>query len=77
MSITDLVAIGVDKPKIDSACSLEKYFIKLFYINACMVMYLIVNQVDSCHDYAYNPLIGDTKDICGWMTLFWLWLAYP
>ena len=33
MSMTDLVAIGVDKPRIYSGCSLEKEFIELIRIN--------------------------------------------
>ena len=33
MSMADLVAIGVEIPKIDSGCSLEKEFIELIHIN--------------------------------------------
>ena len=33
MIMTDLVAISVETPKIDSGCSLEKEFTKLIYIN--------------------------------------------
>ena len=31
-----------------------------------MVLYLTVNQVDSCHGCVCGPLTGDTKDI-SWM----------
>ena len=33
MSTTDLVAISVEIPMIDSGCSLEKFFIELIHIN--------------------------------------------
>ena len=33
MSIADLVAIGVEIPRIDSECSLEKKFPELIFIN--------------------------------------------
>ena len=33
MSIVDPVVIGVETPKIDSGCSLEKEFSKLIYMN--------------------------------------------
>ena len=33
MSITKVVAIGVETPKMDSGCSLEKEFIELIYMN--------------------------------------------
>ena len=33
MSMTDLVAIGVETLMIDSGCSLEKEFTELIYIN--------------------------------------------
>ena len=33
MSMTDLVAIDVETPKIDSGCSFKKAFTKLIYMN--------------------------------------------
>ena len=33
MSMADLVAISIETPRIDSGCSLEKYFIELIYVN--------------------------------------------
>ena len=33
MSMTDLVAIDVETPKIDSGCSFNKEFTKLIYMN--------------------------------------------
>ena len=51
-SIVNLVAIGVEtlvwRPGINGSCSLEKLFIKLICLNTSMVLFLIVNQVDSC-----------------------------
>ena len=56
MSIADPIAIGVDTLRIDSGCSLEKEFIELIRINPSMVLYLNVNQVDSCHGCVCGPL---------------------
>ena len=56
MSITDLVAIGVETPRIDSGCSLKKEFTKLIYINPRMILCQTVNQVDSCHGCVCDPL---------------------
>ena len=56
MSMADLVAINVETLRIDSGCSLEKEFIELICINPLMVLYLSVNQVDSCHDFVYDLL---------------------
>ena len=36
--------------------SLEKEFTELIRINPLMVLYLTVNQIDSCHDYVCGPL---------------------
>ena len=66
MSMTDFVAIGVEILRIDSGCSLEKEFIELIRMNPWMVLYLTVNQVDSCHGCVCGPLTWDTKDIL-WM----------
>ena len=56
MSTVDLVAIDVDALRIDSGCTLEKEFIELIRINPLIVLYLIVNQVDSCHCCVCGPL---------------------
>ena len=56
MSMADLVAIGVETPRIDSGCSLEKEFTELIRMNPWMVLYQIVNQVYSCHGYVRGPL---------------------
>ena len=53
MSMIDIVAIGVKTLRIDSWGSLEKEFTKLIYMNPLMVLYLIVNQFDSCHSYIF------------------------
>ena len=56
MSMADAIAIGVETVKIDSGCSLEKEFTKLIRMNSSMVLYLIVNHVDSCHGCVCSPL---------------------
>ena len=56
MSMTDPIAIGVETLRIDSGCSLEKEFVELIRMNPSMVIYLIVNQVDSCHGCVRGPL---------------------
>ena len=38
MSMTDLVVIGVETPRIDSRCSLEKEFTELIRMNPWMVL---------------------------------------
>ena len=63
MSMLDPIAIGVEILRIDSGCSLEKEFNELILMNPWMVLYLIVNQVNSCHGCVCNPLTWDTKDI--------------
>ena len=49
MSMTDPIAIGVETLRIDRGCSLEKEFTVLIRMNPLMLLYLTVNQVDSCH----------------------------
>ena len=49
MSMTDPTAIGVETPRIGSGCSLEKEFTELIRMSLLMVLYLTVNQVDSCY----------------------------
>ena len=56
MSMADPIAIGVETLRIDSGCSLEKEFTELILINSGMVLYLTVNQVDSCYDCVCGPL---------------------
>ena len=66
MSMADPLAIGVETIRIDSVCSLEKDFTELICMNPLMVLYLTVNQLDSCHGYICGPSTRDTKDIL-WM----------
>ena len=66
MSMTDLIAISVKIIRIYSGCSLEKEFTESIRMNPWMVLYLTVNQVDSCHGCVCGPLTWDTKDIL-WM----------
>ena len=56
MSMADHVAIGVETPRIDSGCSLEKKFIELNCINPWMVLYLTVNPINSCYGCVCGPL---------------------
>ena len=56
INITDLIDIGVETLRIDNGCSLKKKFTELIYMNPRMVLYLIVNQVDSCHSRLCDPL---------------------
>ena len=57
MSMVDLIVISVETLRIDSGCSLKKAFTKLIHMNPCMVLYLTVNWVNSCHGCVYGPLI--------------------
>ena len=45
MSMTDLVAIGVEILRIDSGCSLDKEFTELIRINPSMI---IIPNCQSC-----------------------------
>ena len=63
MSMADLIAIGVDILWIYSGSSLEKEFIKLIHMNPLMVLYLTINQVNSCHICVCGSLTSATKDI--------------
>ena len=56
MSMADPVASNVKTLMIDSGCSLEKEFIELICMNPLMVLYIAVNQVDSCHCCICGPL---------------------
>ena len=66
MIMADHIAIGVETLRIASGCSLEKEFTELIHMNPWMVLYLTINQVDSCHNCVCGPLTWDTKDI------FWM-----
>ena len=56
MSMADPIAIGVKTLRIESVCSLEKEFIELIRMNLSIVLYLTINQVDSCHGFVCGPL---------------------
>ena len=56
MNASDLVAIGMTRPRIDSGFSLEKDFSEFKRINPLMILYLTINQIDSCHGCACAPL---------------------
>ena len=75
MSMAEPIAIGMETLRIDSECSLEKEFTELIRINPRMVLYLIVNQVYSCHGCVCGPLTWDTKDIL-WMDDLVLIMTY-
>ena len=66
ISMVDLIAIDVEILRIDSGWSFEKEFTELIRMNPSMVLYVIANQVDSCHACLCGPLTWDTKDIL-WM----------
>ena len=66
VSIAGPIAISAETLKINSGCYLEKEFTKLIRMNPWIVLYLNVNQVDSCHSCVCGPLTWDTKDIL-WM----------
>ena len=55
MSMADPIAIGVETLRIDSGCSLGKEFTEFICMNPLMLLYLIVNQVDSCHGCVCGP----------------------
>ena len=54
--MADALAITMETLRIDSGCYLKKEFTKLIPMNPCMVLYLTINQVHSCHYYVYRPL---------------------
>ena len=56
MSMVDPVAISVETQRTYSECSLEKEFTELIRMNPLMLLYLTVNQVDSCHGCVCGPL---------------------
>ena len=56
MSMADLVATGVETPRIDNGCSLEKEFTKLICMNPEIIVCQTVNEVDSCQGCVRGPL---------------------
>ena len=62
MSMADPIAIGVETLRIDSGCSLEKEFIELICMNPWIVLYLTINQVDSCHGCVCGLCTWDTDE---------------
>ena len=56
MSIADHVAIGVERPRIESGYSLEKEFTELICMNHLMVLYPTIYQVYSCYNCVRGPL---------------------
>ena len=63
ISMNDHISIGVETRRIDSGCSLEKEFSELIRMNPSIVLYLTINQVDSCHGFVCGPFTWDTNDI--------------
>ena len=51
MSMADPIIIGVETLKMDNGYSLDKEFNDLICMNPLIVLYLIVYQFDSYHDY--------------------------
>ena len=49
MSMVDLIAIGMETPKIDSDYYLKKEFTELICVNLGRVLYLIVKWVNLYH----------------------------
>ena len=66
MSMTDLVAIGIETLRIDIGCSFEKEFTELIRINPWMILYLTFNQVNSFYGCVCGPFNWDAKNIL-WM----------
>ena len=61
--IYTLSSISVETLRIDNGYSLEKEFTVLIRKNPWMVLQLIFNQVDLCHNCVCRPLTQDTKGI--------------
>ena len=51
MSMVDPIVIDVKIQRIDNGYFSENN--ELIHVNPRMVLYLTINQVDSCHDYKY------------------------
>ena len=49
MSMIDSTSTIIEIPWIDTSCSSNKEFTKLILMNPCVVLYLTINHVDSCH----------------------------
>ena len=56
ISMADHVAIGVETPRIDSGCSLEKVFSELICMNYLMILHQIGDQVDPYYICVRGPL---------------------
>ena len=56
MSMIDSTTIIIEIQMIDTSCSSKKEFTKLILMNPCIVLYLTINHVDSCHVYVRGPL---------------------
>ena len=52
---SDPIATDVKTSRIDNGCSLEKESTKLIGINPSIVLYIIINQVHSCHKFVHSP----------------------
>ena len=63
MSMVDHEAIDIETLRIDNRWSLEKEFIELIRMNLWMVLYLPINQVNSCHGCVCGILTWDAKGI--------------
>ena len=57
ISMIYLVIIGEETLKMDSGYSWEKEFTELIFLNRLIMLYLIINQVDSCHCCVCGPLV--------------------
>ena len=66
MSMVNHVVIGVETPRIYSRCFLEKEFTQLIHTNRWIILYLVVNQVESCYGCVRGFSTWDTKDTL-WM----------
>ena len=55
MSMIDLVALSMMILRIDIGFSLEKAFTQLIRMNPSIELYLILNHIDLCYGYLYNP----------------------
>ena len=56
MSMPNLVAIAVETLRIDSGCSLEKFFNELIRMNPWMALNLSTIHIDSRHGCLCGPL---------------------
>ena len=54
ISMTDLMAVGVETLRINIGCSLDKKFIELIHMNPRIVLYLTINLVNLYHNCIHN-----------------------